>query len=90
MPQINARLRIAHDSIVAEVVEISLEPRGVRVYEVYCAADCGTLLNPDSVEVQMQGAVSFGEAGTPPIALAVANAVFAATGTPVRRLPIRV
>ncbi len=30
-----------------------------------------------------------GEPGTPPIAPAVANAVFAATGTPVRRLPIR-
>jgi isoquinoline 1-oxidoreductase subunit beta len=31
-----------------------------------------------------------GEAGTPPIAPAVANAVFAATGRPVRTLPIRV
>ena len=31
-----------------------------------------------------------GEAGTPPIAPAVANAVSAATGVPVRRLPIRI
>jgi CO/xanthine dehydrogenase Mo-binding subunit len=30
-----------------------------------------------------------GEAGVPPIAPAVANAVFAATGISVRRLPIR-
>jgi isoquinoline 1-oxidoreductase beta subunit len=30
-----------------------------------------------------------GEPGTPPIAPAVANAVFAATGIPVRTLPIR-
>lgn len=130
----------AYDSIVAQVAEISLEPRGVRVHEVYCAADCGTLINPDTVEAQMQSAVIFGlaaalhgeitirggrveqgnfsdyrvptlasaptirvrliesaeapggvgEAGTPPIAPAVANAVFAATGAPVRRLPIRI
>jgi isoquinoline 1-oxidoreductase subunit beta len=31
-----------------------------------------------------------GEPGTPPIAPAVANAVFAATGQPMRRLPMRV
>ena len=130
----------AYGSIVAQVAEISLGPRGVRVHEVCCAADCGTLINPDTVEAQMQSAVSFGlaaalhgeitirrgrveqknfgdyrvptlasspairvgliessaapggvgEAGTPPIAPAVANAVFAATGVPVRRLPIRV
>jgi isoquinoline 1-oxidoreductase beta subunit len=126
--------------VVVQVAEISLEPRGVRVHEIYCVADCGTLINPDTVEAQMQSAVTFGlaaalhgeitirggrveqknfpdyrvpalasfptihvhlmessaapggvgEPGTPPIAPAVANAVFAATGRPVRRLPIRV
>jgi isoquinoline 1-oxidoreductase beta subunit len=132
-------LHEAYDSIVAQVAEISLEPRGVRVHEVHCAADCGILINPDTVEAQMQSAVSYGltaalhgeitirggrveqknysdypvltlasspairvrliessappggvgESGTPPIAPAVANAVYAATGKPVRRLPIR-
>ena len=45
------------------------------------------------VEVHMvqsnEGPGGIGEPGTPPIAPAVCNAIFAATGKPVRRLPIR-
>ena len=111
----------------------------MRVHRVVVAAHCGTVVHPDLVRAQLEGAVVFGlsaalhgrvsveggkvkesnfhdapvlrmaemptiecylvpsidppggvgEVGTPPIAPAVANAVFALTGTPVRRLPIR-
>jgi len=46
----------------------------VRVHRLICAIDCGFLVNPDQVRA---------------IAPAVANAFFAATGTRIRRLPIR-
>jgi isoquinoline 1-oxidoreductase beta subunit len=32
----------------------------VRVRRVVCAVDCGTVVNPDTVEAQIQGAIIFG------------------------------
>lgn len=127
-------------SFVAQVAEVSIENGKVRVHRVVCAVDCGTVVNPNTVAAQMEGAIIFGlsaalkgeitlangrvqqsnfndypllrfdesprievyivpstdppggvgEPGVPPIAPAVANAVHALTGTPVRKLPIRV
>jgi len=128
-----------YDSIVAQVAEVSVESSRIQVHDVYCAIDCGFVVNPDTVAAQMESATVFGltaalmgeitvskgrvvqgnftdyrmltlasapsihvhivpsthkpggigELGVPPIAPAVANAVSAATGAPVRALPLR-
>ena len=55
----------AFGTIVAEVVEISVTmtagvPTNFTVHKVACAVDCGTAVNPNSVEAQMQGGIFHG------------------------------
>ena len=46
---------------VAEVAEVSVSKDGkVRVHRVVCAADCGFVVNPDTVESLLQGSIVFG------------------------------
>jgi len=48
-------------SYVAHVVEASLGEHGEpRVHRVWCAIDCGRVVNPDTVVAQLEGATGFG------------------------------
>ncbi len=126
-------------SVVAEVIEVSMEANMPRVHRVTAVVDCGFVVHPDTGAAQVQGGivmglsaalgeaitiengavvqrsfpdypilrmeqapvieVSFiesdgplgglGEVGLPPVAPALVNAVFAASGKRVRGLPVR-
>lgn len=46
-------------SYVAEVVEVSLQDGTPRIEHVYCAVDCGQVINPQIVRDQMEGGIAF-------------------------------
>jgi isoquinoline 1-oxidoreductase beta subunit len=48
------------NTVVAEVVEVTVRGKAFTVDRVVCAVDCGTAINPDNVRSQMEGAVAFG------------------------------
>src|SRR5438309_11498946 len=46
---------------MAQVAEVEVAKDGaVRVRRVVCAVDCGTVVNPDTVRAQIEGAIVFG------------------------------
>ena len=47
-------------TFVAQVVEAGVEGGAIRVHRVTCAADCGRMVNPDIVRMQMEGGILFG------------------------------
>jgi len=132
-------LQFVFGTYMAHVAEVEVAKDGaVRVRRVVCAVDCGTAVNPDTVQAQVQSGVMFGitaalygeitlkhgrveqanfdsypilrideaprveahiidsteppgglgEAGTSLIVPAVANAIFAATGKRLRKMPV--
>ena len=63
LPSGHARGIALHESfgsIVAEVVEASIQSGKPKVHKVVCAIDCGTVVNPNTVIQQMQSSVNFG------------------------------
>jgi CO/xanthine dehydrogenase Mo-binding subunit len=132
-------LQFAFGSYMAQVAEVEVDKDGsVSVKRVVCAVDAGIIVNPDTVQAQIQSAVIFGisgalygqatlkngrieqsnfhdvrvlrineaplieshivpsaqapggmgEAGTSALAPAVTNAIYAATGKRLRKLPV--
>ena len=49
-----------YESYIALVAEISLEGGAPKVHKVTVAADVGRMVNPDTVEAQIQSSVNFG------------------------------
>ena len=45
---------------VAEVVEVTNTPRGIRIDKVFVAVDVGRVLDPENFENQVQGGVIWG------------------------------
>lgn len=134
-------LQFAFGSYQAQVAEVEVSKAGaVRVRRVICAMDSGTVVNPDTVQAQIQSGIIFGataalygeitlksgrveqtnfdtyqvsrisdapvievhvvqsteppggmgETGTSAVVPAVANAIFAATGKRLRKMPVDV
>jgi isoquinoline 1-oxidoreductase subunit beta len=54
-------VQFAFATYMAHVAEVEVSRDGaVRVRRVVCAVDCGTVVNPDTVQAQIQGAVISG------------------------------
>src|SRR5262250_2987559 len=50
----------AFGSIVGEVAEVSVTNGAIRIHKVWCAVDCGWVINPDTVKAQMEGGTIYG------------------------------
>ena len=54
-------IQTAFGTYLATVAEVEVDSDGgVRVRRVVCAIDCGVVVNPDTVEAQIQGGIIFG------------------------------
>jgi len=51
----------AFGSYLAQVAEVEVTANGsLKVHRIVCAVDCGMVVNPDTIEAQVQGGTFFG------------------------------
>jgi isoquinoline 1-oxidoreductase beta subunit len=54
-------VEFAFGSYLAQVAEVEVAADGsVKVHRIVCAVDCGMVVNPDTIEAQVQGGTFFG------------------------------
>ena len=54
-------VQFAFATYMAHVAEVEVDQNGaVHVRRIVCAVDCGTVVNPDTVQAQVQSAIMFG------------------------------
>ena len=46
-----------HNSYVAQVIDVTVEKSNPRVKKVWCAVDCGIVVNPDAAKNQIEGGI---------------------------------
>ena len=46
-----------HNSYVAQILDLAMDESGPRVQEVWCAIDCGIVVNPDAARNQVAGGI---------------------------------
>jgi isoquinoline 1-oxidoreductase beta subunit len=49
-----------YGTYMAQIAEISIKDGKVKVHRIYCAADCGQQVNPDTVVAQIESSIVFG------------------------------
>lgn len=53
-----------YDTYMAQVAEISVKDNEITVHNIWVAADLGQMVNPDTVEAQLQSSIAFGLSST--------------------------
>ncbi len=51
---------VGYTTHIAQVVEISAEPGGIKIHKITCVVDCGQMVNPKIVESQVESGIVFG------------------------------
>lgn len=53
-------LGVGYDAYCAEVVDVSVSGRQVKIERILCVFDCGTIVDPHFVEAQVEGGIVWG------------------------------